>query len=518
MRPVVLTILDGWGYSPLKIGNAISNARTPNLDFIKNNFPSLLLQASGKAVGMAWGEPGNSEVGHLTIGAGRTIFQYLSRINKAIENRDFFKNDAFLKACEHIKKNNSKLHIAGLLTSGSVHAYFNHIIALIEMAKKNNITSVKLHLFTDGKDSGLKEGLPLIRKVRDHLKKNELDKTISLATVMGRDFPMDRNDNWDLTKKAYNLMTHGDGEKSDNIEKKLQEYYSQGMHDNKVPPILLDPNGLVIEGDAIIFFNFREDSMRQIIKAFIDDDIVQFFERKKIDNLLVVGMTQYLEHPDLIVAIPIPEVKNSLAEVLSLNNKTQLHVAETEKYAHVTYFFNCLNNNPFSGETDIFIKSIRHAETEPEMMANEIMEKVVEEMKKDFFDIIIVNFANADIVAHSGNLEKTVIGVEEVDRCLGKIKEAVFEKDGILIITADHGNAESLTYKGGEAETRHNLNPVPFHMVVKEYERPRSEEEIQESLSAPKGLIADIAPTVLEVFSITKPLEMTGESLFKILT
>ncbi len=516
MRPIVLTILDGWGYSPLKIGNALATAHTPNLDYIRDNFPFLLLQASGKAVGMAWGEPGNSEVGHLTIGAGRTIFQYLSRINKAIETKDFFLNPALMRAAEHVKKNSSKIHIAGLLTSGSVHAYFNHIIALIEFAKKNNLSPIKLHLFTDGKDSGLKEGLPLIQKVQDYLKKNPNSTTI--ATVMGRDFSMDRNNNWSLTEKAYNLMTRGDGEKTDDIVRKLQDYYSQGFHDNKIPPILLDQDGLVQERDAIIFFNFREDSMRQIVKAFIDDEVVQFFERKKINNLVVVGMTQYLEHPDLVVAFSVPEVKNCLAEVLSLNNKTQLHIAETEKYAHVTYFFNCLKNNPFSGETDVFIKSIRHAESEPEMMANEILERTVEEMTKDFFDFIIVNFANADIVAHSGNLEKTVLGIETIDKCLGKLKEAVFAKDGILIITADHGNAESLTYKGGEAETKHNLNPVPFHVVVNEYERRRSDEEIQESLSGPKGLIADVAPTILEIFDITKPPEMTGESLFKILT
>ncbi len=516
MRPVVLTILDGWGYSPLKIGNAILDARTPNLDYVRNNFPFVLLQASGKAVGMAWGEPGNSEVGHLTIGAGRTIFQYLSRINKAVEAKDFFLNPALMKAAEHVRQNSSRLHIAGLLTSGSVHAYFNHIIALFEFAKKNDLPSVKLHLFTDGKDSGLKEGLPLIQKVQEYLKKNP--GTAAIATVMGRDFSMDRNSNWDLTEKAYSLMTRGDGEKTDDIVRKLQDYYSQGFHDNKIPPILLDSEGLIQEGDAIIFFNFREDSMRQITRAFIDDEVVQFFERKKIDNLVVVGMTQYLEHPGLLVAFPAPEVKNCLAEILSLNNKTQLHVAETEKYAHVTYFFNCLKNNPFPGETDIFIKSIRRAENEPEMMANEILERTIEEINKDFFDFVVVNFANADIVAHSGNLEKTVKGVETVDVCIGKLKEAIFAKDGILIITADHGNAESLTYKGGEAETKHNLNPVPFHVIVNEYERPRNEEEIQEALSGPKGLITDVAPTILEIFGITKPPEMTGESLFKILS
>src|SRR3989338_8825326 len=283
MRPVVLTILDGWGYSPQKVGNAIANAHTPNMDFVLANYPTLLLQASGKAVGMTWGESGNSEVGHLTIGAGRTIFQYLSRINKAIETGEFFNNQALMEAVNFGKKNNSKLHIAGLLTSGSVHAYFNHILTLLELANKNNISQIKLHLFTDGKDSGLKEGRQLLIKLDGYLKNYP---NVKIATLIGRDFAMDRNDNWDLTEKAYNLMTQGQGDKTDNLIQKLGENY------------------------AVIFFNFREDSMRQIIKSFVEEDIIDF-ERKAINNLLVVGMTEYIKKPNLLVAFPIPEIKNS---------------------------------------------------------------------------------------------------------------------------------------------------------------------------------------------------------------
>ena len=514
MRPVVLTILDGWGYSPQKVGNAIASAKTPNMDFILANYPTMLLQASGKAVGMTWGESGNSEVGHLTIGAGRTIFQYLSRINKAIENGDFFNNPAFLKAIDHIKKNNSKLHLAGLLTSGSVHAYFNHILALLELAKKNNISQVKLHLFTDGKDSGLKEGKQLITKLQEYLK--TYPNTL-IATLMGRDFAMDRNDNWDLTEKAYNLMTLGQGEKIYNIIQKLDENYSQGVHDGHIPTLVVDESGMISENDAVIFFNFREDSMRQIIRSFVDDNIIDF-SRKLVNNLLVVGMTEYLKRPNLLVAFPIPEIKNGLAKVLSLNNKKQLHIAETDKYAHVTYFFNCLQNEPFDGETDMFIKSTRKPEQEPKMMAEEILNKVLEELKRDFYDIMIINFANADLVAHSGNLEKAIQGVETIDTCMGKLKEAVLAKDGILIITADHGNAEAMAYKGGEAETRHNISPVPFHIVVHEYERPRTDEEVSAALSETNGIITDVAPTILEILNIFKPTEMTGESLFKMLT
>lgn len=513
MRPVILTILDGWGYSPQKVGNAIASARTPNMDFILANYPTVLLQASGKAVGMTWGESGNSEVGHLTIGAGRTIFQYLSRINKSIETGEFFENSALMEAVNFVKKNNSKLHLAGLLTSGSVHAYFNHILALLELAEKNDISQVKLHLFTDGKDSGLKEGKQLLIKLGDYLKNYP---NVTIATLVGRDFSMDRNDNWNLTEKAYNLMTKGQGEKTDNLIQKLDENYSQNIYDGHIPPLIADPSGIIQENDSVIFFNFREDSMRQIIKAFIEEDIIDF-ERKSINNLLVVGMTQYIERPNLLVAFSIPEIKNGLAEVLSLNNKKQFHIAETDKYAHVTYFFNCLKDKPLNGETDIFIKSTRKPDQAPEVMANEILDKVLEELKRDFYDFMIINFANADLVAHSGNLEKTVQGVETVDSCVGKLKEAVLAKDGILVIAADHGNAESLAYKGGEAETRHNISPVPFHIVVKEYERQKSEEEITASLSEANGIIADIAPTILEILNISKPPEMTGESLFKIL-
>lgn len=478
------------------------------------NYPGMLLQASGKAVGLTWGETGNSEVGHLTIGAGRIIFQYLSRINKAIETGEFFSNPALMQAISHVRASNSKLHIAGLLTSGSVHAYFNHIMALVDFASRNNLSNVKLHLFTDAKDSGLKEGRALLTKLNEYLSNYP---RVKVATIMGRDFPMDRNNNWNLTERAYNLLTKGDGEKVDDPLKKLEEYYSQGLHDNKIPPMLIDPAGTIESNDAVMFFNFREDSMGQIVRSFIDQDF-EFFPRKKYDNLFVIGMTQYIANPGLFVAFPPPDVRNGLAEVISLNGKQQLHIAETEKYAHATFFFNGLRNEALAGETDIFIKSTKKAEEQPEMMAPEILAKVTEELQKDIYDLMIINFANADIVAHSGNLEKTVRGVEVVDDCVGKLKEAIFQKDGILIITADHGNAESITSKSGEEESRHNMSPVPFFIVVKEYEHPRSEEELKKSFSGPSGIIADIAPTILQIMGIPQPAEMTSESLFKLLS
>ncbi|OGN00218.1 MAG: phosphoglycerate mutase (2,3-diphosphoglycerate-independent) [Candidatus Yanofskybacteria bacterium RIFCSPHIGHO2_01_FULL_41_27] len=510
MKPVVLTILDGWGYSRQKLGNAILNAKTPNLDVIQRNYPSLLLQASGVASGMLWGEPGNSEVGHLTAGAGRVIFQYLSRISKAIDNGEFFNNEILLKAVNHIKQNNSTLHLAGLLTSGSVHAYFNHLTALIDFAKKNNIENLKLHLFTDGKDSGLKEAPVLIKKLEDYLIKTEIGK---IATVIGRNFAMDRDNNWNFTKATYDLITAGIGQETSDIYKTLDENYAGGLNDSVIPATVADSSGIIKTQDALIFFNYREDSMRQIARAFVEDNF-SGFERPKIPDLFVVSFTPYLDGPDYNVAFSIPKIENGLAEVISKNGKKQLHIAETEKYAHATYFFNCLNNKPFEGETDVFIKSDKNHLEKPAMQANEIADKVAEAVKTGVYDFIILNIANADVMAHIGKLEHVIQGIEAADFALGKIKNAVLEAGGALLITADHGNAESLVFKGtGEEETEHNQNPIPFYLVAKEYERFRLDEEIAASMDKPSGFLSDVAPTILELLGLPKSSEMTGDSL-----
>ncbi len=504
MKPVVLAILDGWGHSKQKLGNAILNAKTPNMDSIQQNYPSLLLQASGKASGMTWGETGNSEVGHLTMGAGRVIFQYLSRINKDIGDGSFFSNDVLIKAISHVLENNSTLHLAGLLTSGSVHAYLDHLFTLVELAKKNNIVNLKIHLFTDGKDSGLKESPALIKKVENYLAQAGIGK---IATIMGRDYAMDRGKNWDLTKSAYDLLTAGVGEKTPDIYQKLDEYHASGLSDSKIPPTIMDEAGVVGENDALIFFNFREDSMRQIAQSFLD---------KKSKNLYLASMTQYLEDSELHVAFPIPEITNGLSETLSKNAKKQYHIAETDKYAHVTYFFNCLKNLPFEGETDFLSESVKNPAENPEMKANDITEKVLSEL--DGNDFVVINFANGDVLAHLGNLETVIKGVEAIDRAIGKIKSAVLEKGGAMIITADHGNAESMTYRSsGEEETRHDDNPVPLYMIAKEFERNRSPEEIESAMTSSSGLLADVAPTVLELMGIQKPAEMTGDSLLRII-
>ena len=514
MKPVVLCILDGWGYSEQKLGNAIATAQTPNMDYIRADYPSLLLQASGQAVGLSWGESGNSEVGHLTLGSGRIIFQYLSRIHQAIENGSFFSNPELMKAIEHTKINHSRLHLAGLLTSNSVHAYLDHVLALIDLAKRNGITDVYLHLFTDGKDSSQKEAPFIYKKIDDFMKASGIGK---LATIIGRDIAMDRNNNWDLTEQTYNLMTKGLGETTPDIYKTFEDKYAEGLTDINIPPIIVSPDGLIRNGDSLIFFNFREDHMKQLIEAFTLSNFNKF-PRTITSDLCVVCMTQYIENADLNVAFPPLDVNNCLAETISKAGLRQTHIAETEKYAHVTYFFNALKQSPFNGEDDILIKSERNATADPAMKAREILTETVKRINDNNYEFILVNFANPDMMAHMGNFENVVKGIEILDGEIGKLREAIMANDGYLIITSDHGNAESLTYKGtGTQETRHDPNPVPIYLISKESERTRTVAEISYSTDQPQGFLSDVAPTILELLNIPKPDEMTGNSLLPML-
>lgn len=517
MRPIVLTILDGWGYSKNTNGNAIANADTPVLDEIFQNYPSMLLQASGPAVGMTFGEAGNSEVGHLTLGAGRIIFQYLMRINKAISTGEFFKNSALKKVVQHIQTNNSlpdrqagTLHIVGLLTSGSVHAHLEHLVALVKFAKDNNLP-YKIHLFTDGRDSDPKEAPEILKKLSV-----EIGGLENLATIIGRDFAMDRNNNWQKTETAFNLLTQSIGTASADIFKTLEECYGQGKHDGDIPATIINPQ-TIKDNDAVIFFNFREDSMRQITQAFTDEPFDKF-PRKLPINLFIAPMTQYIDSPLLHVLFPPPPINHCLSEVLSANGKKHIHIAETEKYAHVTFFFNGLHNTPYSGETDLFIESLENPIAHPEMRVGDIAAKVVAELDRDGYDFYVINIANGDILAHLGNLEAAIQGVQATDTALGLIKEKVLEKDGIMIITADHGNVESMINKNtGAQETKHDNNPVPFHLIAREYQRQHTAQEIKKSLSQANGLFADVAPTILDLLKMPVPVEMTGTSLLQIL-
>jgi len=523
-RPFVLAILDGWGFGKKEVGNPIKQANTPVMDGMAREYPMTLLQASGQAVGMTWGESGNSEVGHLSIGAGRIVEQYFSRISRSISDKTFFFNPALAGAFTYAQKNKSKVHLIGLLTSGTVHAAFALIPALLDLAVQNNYPETYLHLFSDGKDSGLQESAKLLGSVGSEMQSRNCGK---LATLIGRNFAMDRDNNWGLTQRAYELITKGAGEKSPDLLTTIKNYYQQGRNDSSIPPIVAEDSGFsgIADNDSLIFFNFREDSMRQILKPFIEPDF-SLFPRVNSKNLCICTMTQYLDPPagglPFIVAFPPPDIVNGLAEVLSASGKNQLHIAETEKYTHITYFFNGLKTKEYDGETDIFVESLKDSENNPAMKSWEIAAKVAEEIKRDFYDFIVLNLANPDVLAHTGDFAATVKGIEAVDKAVGLIRDAVFEKEGILIVTADHGNAEGMVYKStGEAETRHESNPVPFHLVARQYQKNPPAGGlpgiIAKETSEVAGILADVAPTILELMGIPQPAEMTGTSLLAML-
>ncbi|MBI2064052.1 MAG: 2,3-bisphosphoglycerate-independent phosphoglycerate mutase [Candidatus Yanofskybacteria bacterium] len=520
--PFILAILDGWGFSNKKIGNPIATANKPTIDMLARLYPMTLLQASGLAVGMTWGESGNSEVGHLNIGAGRIVEQYLSRINRAIKDGTFFTNEALAGAFDSAQKNNSRIHLIGLLTSGTAHSDFSHIIALLELAKQKGYPEVYLHIFSDGKDSGLQESPELLEKLNAEIRTSGI---VKIATLIGRNFAMDRDNNWKLTKGAYELLVSAAGERSDDLIATVRKHHSSGRNDSNMSAIVVNNSGFtgISDNDSLIFFNFREDSMRQIVRPFVELNF-SLLPVKVFKNIYVCTMTNYLELPVGSLKVHIgfapPTIVNGLAEVLEINGKKQLHVAETEKYAHTTYFFNGLRSDKYAGEIDIAIESNKDHVHNPEMKSQEIAQKVIDEIDGGIYDIIVLNFANADILAHTGNYDAVVKGVEAIDSALGAIyNSAIIQKDGIMLVTADHGNAESLVYRSsGEAETRHDDNPVPFYLVGRQFQIDKTPEKIAQETSEISGMLSDIAPTVLELLGIPQPEEMSGKSLLGILT
>ena len=505
-KPLVLVIIDGFGYNSSQTGNAIFLAKKPNLDFLAQNYPHTLLQASGPMVGLDWGEAGNSEVGHLTLGAGRIVKHYLSLINESISNGGFFTNKTLLTAGIHARQNQAKLHLAGLLTSGSVHASFKHLAALIEFVKKTNLEQVYLHLFLDGKDSGLKESISLLEKLEKEISSSK----VKIATVIGRDYAMDRSNHWENTKMAYELMVNGQGGKTEDFLQSIKGFHQDGRTDEKIPPLAaFDLNTpLISNGDSVIFFNFREDSMRQLVRAFADPDFDSFAKNNPA-NLYLATFTHYLHNMNLHPLFDSLKIKNNLAEYLSMQSKIQLHIAESEKYAHATFFFNGLRDEVYEGETDLLLESPADLPSNPQMRALDIAQKVREELDNDRYDFILINLANADMLSHTGNIQVVAKGIEFVDQAIGLIYEKALEKNGTLIITADHGNAESLIYGlTGEKETKHNLNPVPFYLISEQFKNKIMTEEVM-------GILADVAPTVLELMELPLPSEMTGKSLLK---
>ena len=518
-KPVVLVVLDGYGVNTKIPESTWRQAKRPNFERLEKFYPFTALQASGVAVGLPWGEEGNSEVGHLTIGAGRVIYTHLPRIIMSIHDGSFFENKAFLKAAEHVKKNRSKLHLVGLFSSGSVHSYADHLYALLELARKKDLKEVCLHLFTDGRDSSPTGAAKFFSFLEARLEREY--PFAKIVSVIGRHFAMDRDGHWDSIEKTYNLLVSAEGRPYEGASIYVAEEYKKGLSDEFVEPGFLaeggNPSGRIQDNDAVIFFNYREDSARELARAFVADGFDEF-PRKKIANLLFATMTEYDPGFAAEVAFDPISIDRSLSKVISDAGFTQLHIAETEKYAHVTYFCNGGKEKAYPGEDRILVPSLptAHFDEAPEMSAGAITEKVLESLTK--YDFILVNFANADMVGHTGNFDATIKAIETLDTVVGGITTKVLEMNGAVIITGDHGNAEEKLYRvSAEKRTKHTTNPVPFFIVTKDFElkSERLPEGISENYSIVKGTLTDIAPTVLELIGLNKPAEMTGVSLVK---
>lgn len=523
-KPLVLLILDGWGFAEPGPGNAITRANPQHFNNLWFSYPHSLLVASGQAVGLPDGIFGNSEVGHINLGAGRVVFQDLLRLNNAIADGSFFENDAFLNALEHVTKHSSTIHLMGLIGLGAVHSETSHLYSLLTFLKKNNVSQskIKIHIFTDGRDSPPTSAKGVLE---DLVRKLEKDSMGQIASIAGRYYAMDRDNRWDRTEKSY-LAIVG---KSDHKEKDpltvVEKSYSQNITDEFIiPHTIVDdsniPVGPVGENDAVIFFNYRPDRARQLTKAFVLDDLnhlktssgesIEGFKRgPKLKNLYFVSLTNYERNlPVSKVAFTPEEVPMPISRVFSERNMHQLHMAETEKYAHVTYFFNGGLEQPFSGEERILVNSPRvssYAQS-PEMSTSLITSKVLEKIATKSYDFIVINFANADMVGHTGDINATIKAVECVDKHLSLLANAVLSLGGGIIITSDHGNAEVMIKLGtGEPDTEHNISPVPALFVFNELKG--------QNLQLPQGLLADISPTILSILQIPKPSQMTGRSL-----
>ena len=502
-KPLVLMILDGFGNAPEK-GNAIVAAKTPNLDKIFAENPRTEIGASGMNVGLPDGQMGNSEVGHTNIGAGRIVYQELTRITKSISDGDFFENEAFKGAIENVKKTGGALHLFGLLSDGGVHSHNTHLYGLLEMAKRSGLTEVYVHAFLDGRDVPPSSGKDFVVEL---MKKCEEIGVGKVATVMGRYYAMDRDNRWDRVEKAYAAMVYGEGVKANCAACAVKNSYAQDVTDEFVVPTVCVEGGNIKNGDSVIFFNFRPDRAREITRTFVDDNFTGFERKGGRVNVKYVCMTQYdATMPNVEVAFKPQSLTNTFGEYISSKGLSQLRIAETEKYAHVTFFFNGGVEKQYEGEDRILVKSpaVATYDLQPEMSAYEVTDKMVEAVKSGKYDTIILNFANCDMVGHTGVFEAAVKAVEAVDTCVGKVCAAVKEMEGIILLTADHGNADKMLEDDGVSPfTAHTTNPVPFIVIGKDC-------ELREG-----GRLADIAPTMLKLLGLEQPAEMTGESLIK---
>ncbi len=519
MKSLILIILDGFGYNARAIKSPWQLAEHPNFTEIEKYYPFATLQASGLAVGLPWGEPGNSEVGHLTMGAGKIIYSHLPRIISAIRDGTFFENKALLGAAEHVKKYKSSLHIMGLFSSGSVHAYADHLYTLLELCKRQNVEKVFLHLFTDGRDAPPREGANFLKDLESKLASEYPNAKI--ASVIGRHYALDREKNWPNIEKTYRLLTKEGNSQFEIASSYLLENYKRDIADEFVEPAFNPAAPRIKENDALIFLNFREDSAREISFAFSEENFDKF-PREKIKNLFFVTMTEYESKIPANVAFPPLAIENPLAKVISKAGLKQLHIGESEKYAHVTYFFNGGKEEPFENEERILVPSPQtsHYDEIPEMSAFQIAETILAKLEENKYDFILVNLANADMVGHTGNFEACVKAIETLDKCVGMIVPKILELNGIAIITADHGNVEEKIYNiTGGKRTNHTLNPVPFYLIGERWKRkkPLEPAEIARSYKKIDGTITDVAPTILEILELETPPEMIGKSLLSTL-
>lgn len=519
-RPVVLLIIDGFGVAPSEQGNAVKEANMPRFHQLVQNYPAMTLQASGSAVGLSWGEMGNSEVGHLTIGAGRVFYQSFPRINLDIETGRFFENSALLQAMKAVKASNGKLHLMGCTSMGNVHASQSHLYTLLEMAKKQGLKQAFVHAFLDGRDTSQNSAKGFIQELEEKMTELGIGK---LATMSGRYYAMDRDNRWDRIEKVYNALVLGQGDQVTDPLQAIDFSYAKNVFDEQFIPAVVTENGrpvaMVEPGDAVIFFNFRPDRARELTKAFVLPAFEKF-PRKQVSRLTFVSMTEYEKDLPLDVAYPPNIIETCLARVISEANLHQLHIAETEKYAHVTFFLNGMREEPFLGEDRIIIPSppVSTYDLQPEMSVAAITEKVVKSVIGHTHEFIAVNFANPDMVGHTGNEAATIAACEAIDRCIGQIADAVVAVGGALVITADHGNAEEVqNLVTGEMDKEHSTNPVPCVIVAHSLEGQKAStgDVVGGDLSftPPSGMLADVAPTICQLLGIEPSPDMTGRSL-----
>ena len=506
-KPTVLMILDGYGLNEKTEGNAVAQAKTPVMDNLMASYPFVKGYASGLAVGLPDGQMGNSEVGHLNMGAGRIVYQELTRITKEIEDGDFFKNEALLAGIANVKANNSDLHLYGLLSDGGVHSHNTHLYGLLELAKKEGVENVYVHCFLDGRDTAPTSGKGFVEELEAKMVEIGVGK---IASISGRYYVMDRDNRWDRVEKAYNVLTKGEGEQATDAVEAMAASYANDITDEFFVPTAICENGapraVIKDGDSVIFFNFRPDRAREISRAFCMDEF-DGFDRGARKQVKYICFTEYdVTIPNKEIAFKKVELHNTFGEYLAANGKTQARIAETEKYAHVTFFFNGGVEAPNAGEDRILVNSPKVAtyDLQPEMSAVEVCEKLCEAIRSDKYDVIITNFANPDMVGHTGIMEAAVKAVETVDACVGKAVEALKEVGGQMFICADHGNAEQLVdYETGDPFTAHTTNPVPFILVNADPAYTLRE----------NGCLADIIPTMIELMGMEQPAEMTGKSL-----